>query len=210
MQCPHIKVTVLDKSVHRISQWNSEKLPIYEAGLDEIVKKRINVKLFFSTNIEEAIQEADLIFISVNTPTKTSGEGKVEPEQIKNDLIDYPYVIDTSENVIRSIKIHNNPYLAADMTQAIVICTGWDEFVNLDYEVMYDRMMKPAFIFDGCKILNDEILTSIGFQVYTIGKGCVDDRPTMDTVVVDKGDSSVSESDSTIGAIDTFAQITRV
>ncbi|CAI6364311.1 unnamed protein product [Macrosiphum euphorbiae] len=77
MQCPHIKVTVVDKSVHRISQWNSEKLPIYEAGLDNIVKKRINVNLFFSTNIEEAIQEADLIFISVDTPTKTSGEVKV-------------------------------------------------------------------------------------------------------------------------------------
>ncbi|KAF0755379.1 Uncharacterized protein FWK35_00014079 [Aphis craccivora] len=46
-------------------------------GLDDIVKKRRNVNLFFSTNIEESIQEADLIFISVNTPTKTFGVGKV-------------------------------------------------------------------------------------------------------------------------------------
>lgn len=49
----------------------------FQPGLDEIVKKQRNVNLFFSTKIEETIQEADLIFISVNTPTKTFGVGKV-------------------------------------------------------------------------------------------------------------------------------------
>lgn len=439
MQCPHIKVTVVDISAQRISQWNSEKLPIYEPGLDDIVKKRRNVNLFFSTNIEESIQEADLIFISVNTPTKTFGVGKgraadltyvencartiaqvstsdkivvekstvpvraaesilkilssnhkpnvkfqvlsnpeflsegvavenllnadrvligheetadglwafkelskvylnwipetkilrtntwsseltklaanaflaqrissinsmsviceatgadvsevakgigldsrigpkflqasvgfggscfqkdllnlvyiceclslpqvavywqqvldmnvyqksrfsnkiieslfntvtgkkitiygfsfkkdtgdtrespaihvaktlldegaklsiydpkVEPEQIKKDLT-HPYVTDNPENVIKSIEIHDNPYRASHSTHAIVICTEWDEFVNLDYEEIYKHMMKPAFIFDGRKILNHETLATIGFQVHTIGK----------------------------------------
>ncbi|XP_025422359.1 UDP-glucose 6-dehydrogenase [Sipha flava] len=439
LQCPHIKVTVVDISAHRIDQWNSEKLPIYEPGLDDIVKKQRNVNLFFSTKIEEAIDEADLIFISVNTPTKTFGVGKgraadltyvencartiaqvstsdkivvekstvpvraaesilkilsanhkpkvkfqvlsnpeflsegvavenllnadrvligheetadgllafkelsniylnwipekkilrtntwsseltklaanaflaqrissinsmsvicevtgadvsevakgigldsrigskflqasvgfggscfqkdllnlvyiceclnipqvaaywqqvldmnvyqksrfsnkiieslfntvtgkkitmfgfafkkdtgdtrespaihvaktlldegaqlniydpkVEPEQIVKDLT-HPYVTDNPEKVIKSIEIHDNPYTASHHTHAIVICTEWDIFMELDYEKIYSNMVKPAFIFDGRKILDHDKLTTIGFQVHTIGK----------------------------------------
>ena len=76
LKCPEIQVTVVDKSKERIAQWNSEKLPIYEPGLDEVVRKCRGKNLFFSTDIETAIQEADLIFISVNTPTKTFGNGR--------------------------------------------------------------------------------------------------------------------------------------
>ncbi|XP_050441893.1 UDP-glucose 6-dehydrogenase [Adelges cooleyi] len=439
LQCPHIKVTVVDISAHRIAQWNSKKLPIYEPGLDEIVQKQRNVNLFFSTDIETAIQEADLIFISVNTPTKTFGVGKgraadltyvencartiarvstnnkivvekstvpvraaesilkilsanhkpqvkfqvlsnpeflsegtavenllnadrvligheettdglqafkelskvylnwlpegrilrtntwsseltklaanaflaqrissinsmsviceatgadvgevakgigldsrigrkflqssvgfggscfqkdllnlvyicdslklpqvaaywqqvltmndyqksrfaqkiveslfdtvtnkritlfgfafkkntgdtrespaiyvaktlldegaklniydpkVEPEQIQNDLT-HPNVTDNPEAVLKSIEIHDDPYSAANKTHAIVLCTEWDEFVQYDYERIYKSMIKPAFVFDGRKILNHERLSTIGFHVHTIGR----------------------------------------
>jgi UDPglucose 6-dehydrogenase len=93
----------------------------------------------------------------------------VEPEQIQKDLT-HPYVTDNPEKVIKSIEIHNNPYTAADTTHAIVVCTEWDEFMKLDYERIYRGMMKPAFIFDGRKILNHDNLAAIGFQVHTIGK----------------------------------------
>lgn len=76
---PHIKVTVVDVNQERINAWNSENLdllPIYEPGLAEIVAKTRNVNLFFSTNVDQAIDQADMIFISVNTPTKTYGIGK--------------------------------------------------------------------------------------------------------------------------------------
>ena len=59
-----------------MQQWNSDELPIYEPGLDEVVKECRGRNLFFSTDISKAIKEADLIFISVNTPTKTFGAGK--------------------------------------------------------------------------------------------------------------------------------------
>lgn len=83
LKCPEIQVTVVDKSKERIAQWNSEKLPIYEPGLDEVVRKCRGKNLFFSTDIETAIQEADLIFISVNTPTKTFGNGKGRAADLK-------------------------------------------------------------------------------------------------------------------------------
>lgn len=76
---PEIKISVVDQNQQRIALWNSEnleELPIYEPGLAEIVKETRNKNLFFSTDIDTAISEADIIFISVNTPTKTYGKGK--------------------------------------------------------------------------------------------------------------------------------------
>ncbi|KEI40140.1 uncharacterized protein L969DRAFT_86763 [Mixia osmundae IAM 14324] len=73
--CPHVKVTIVDVNPARIAQWNSDTLPIYEPGLDEIVKSCRGRNLFFSTEIDKAILEADLIFVSVNTPTKETGVG---------------------------------------------------------------------------------------------------------------------------------------
>ena len=78
-KCPHIKVTVVDLNQDRINAWNDQDLsllPIYEPGLDAVVKEARGRNLFFSTEVDQAIDEADLIFISVNTPTKTYGVGK--------------------------------------------------------------------------------------------------------------------------------------
>ncbi len=78
-KCPHIKVTVVDLNKERIAAWNHDdvtQIPIYEPGLSEIVAKARGRNLFFSTEVDQAIQEADMIFISVNTPTKTYGLGK--------------------------------------------------------------------------------------------------------------------------------------
>ena len=74
-QCPHARVTVVDVNDARIAAWNSDALPIFEPGLDEVVKRARGRNLFFSTDIECGIREADIIFVSVNTPTKTFGEG---------------------------------------------------------------------------------------------------------------------------------------
>ena len=74
-KCPDYKVTVVDISEPRIKAWNSDQLPIFEPGLQERVEKVRGKNLFFSTNIDKEIAEADIIFVSVNTPTKTFGEG---------------------------------------------------------------------------------------------------------------------------------------
>lgn len=73
--CPHINVTVVDINQDRIDQWNSDELPIYEPGLYEIVKEARGRNLFFSTDVDKGIEENDIIFVSVNTPTKKFGHG---------------------------------------------------------------------------------------------------------------------------------------
>lgn len=78
-KCPKVKVTVVDINEQRIQLWNDpdvNNIPVYEPGLSEIVKEARGRNLFFSTEVDKAIDEADMIFISVNTPTKTYGIGK--------------------------------------------------------------------------------------------------------------------------------------
>ena len=76
--CPEYKITIVDSNKSRIDQWNGpvENLPIYEPGLKEIISTVRNKNLFFSNDIEKSINKAEIIFIAVNTPTKTKGEGK--------------------------------------------------------------------------------------------------------------------------------------
>jgi UDPglucose 6-dehydrogenase len=78
-KCPDIQVTVVDINADRIAAWNDENvenIPIYEPGLSDVVAEARGRNLFFSTDVEKAIDEAEMIFISVNTPTKTYGVGK--------------------------------------------------------------------------------------------------------------------------------------
>lgn len=76
---PHIQITVVDINQARIAAWKDadlSKLPVYEPGLDAVVAEARGRNLFFETDVDKAIEEADMIFISVNTPTKTYGKGK--------------------------------------------------------------------------------------------------------------------------------------
>src|SRR5215211_2678128 len=73
--CPEDRFVVVDINEARIAAWQSDQLPIYEPGLDEIVRQTLGKNLFFSTEINRHIAEADIIFVSVNTPTKTFGQG---------------------------------------------------------------------------------------------------------------------------------------
>ncbi len=78
-QCPNLIVTVVDSNKNRIESWNDpdlSKLPIYEPGLSEIIKQCRGKNLFFSNDVDKAILESQMIFMAVNTPTKTYGEGK--------------------------------------------------------------------------------------------------------------------------------------
>lgn len=74
-KCPEYKITVVDINEERIRGWNSDQLPIFEPGLHEIIRKTRANNLFFSIDMKKGIEEADIIFVSVNTPTKTFGYG---------------------------------------------------------------------------------------------------------------------------------------
>ena len=85
-QCPDVQVTVVDINQTRINAWNDSdlsKLPVYEPGLDAVVQRARGRNLFFSTAVDEAIAAADMVFISVNTPTKTKGLGAGQASDLR-------------------------------------------------------------------------------------------------------------------------------
>ena len=85
-RCPHIKVNVVDLNQERIKAWNSidlKKLPIYEPGLDEVIQRARGRNLFFDKDIKKAIENADMVFISVNTPTKKKGLGSGQASDLR-------------------------------------------------------------------------------------------------------------------------------
>ena len=82
-KCPDIRVTVCDPNEKRIAAWNSDTLPVYEPGLQEVVESARGKNLFFSTDVRKAIRESDIIFVSVGTPTKTYGVGAGRAADLK-------------------------------------------------------------------------------------------------------------------------------
>ena len=98
LKCPDIKINVVDISKEKIRAWNSKDLneiPVKEPGLSDIVKEVRNKNLFFSNEVEKNIDKAEMVFIAVNTPTKTSGKGKGMAADLK-------YVINSAKTIAKS------------------------------------------------------------------------------------------------------------
>lgn len=83
LKCPEYRFTVVDINEQRIKAWNSASLPIYEPGLDRVVQEVRGKNLFFSTDVDQGIRDADIIFVSVNTPTKSFGRGAGEAADLQ-------------------------------------------------------------------------------------------------------------------------------
>lgn len=126
LKSPDIQVTVVDMNAARIAAWNSAKLPIYEPGLDEVVQQARGRNLHFSTDVAGAIKAADMIFVSVNTPTKTYGVGAGRAADLR-------YI----ESVARTIAQHATgtkiivekstiPVKTADAIRSILSSNGCD------------------------------------------------------------------------------------
>ena len=84
-KCPDLNIYVVDIDIEKINLWNDKdlsSLPVYEPGLAEIVKRKRNKNLFFTNHLKKSISNADMIFISVNTPTKTEGIGAGEASDL--------------------------------------------------------------------------------------------------------------------------------
>ena len=95
---------------------------------------------------------------------------KVSSEQIHRDINPGINGNINGHDETRRFEVKKSPYEAANKAHAIVVCTEWDEFKDYDYSKIYEKMEKPAFIFDGRKILDHEKLMHIGFRVETVGK----------------------------------------
>lgn len=145
MKCPDVTVTVVDKSEQRIAQWNSDQLPIFEPGLDDVVKKCRNKNLFFSTDVDKAILESELIFICVNTPTKNYGLGKgraADLKYIEGAARQIAEVAQSSKIVVEKSTV---PVKAAESITNILKA-------NVKTGVMYTILSNPEFLAEGTAI----------------------------------------------------------
>lgn len=126
-KCPDIKVHVVDLNEDRIALWNDadvNNIPIYEPGLSDVVAEARGRNLFFSTKVDEAIAEADMIFISVNTPTKTYGMGKGQAADLKYIELAARQIarVSTSDKII--VEKSTLPVRTAEALKSILDNTG--------------------------------------------------------------------------------------
>jgi UDPglucose 6-dehydrogenase len=170
LKSPEIKVTVVDLNAARIAAWNDEdleKLPVYEPGLAEVVGQARGKNLFFSTDVDAAIAAADMIFIAVNTPTKTYGEGKGMAADLKFVELCARQIAEvaTTDKII--VEKSTLPVRTAETLQTILDSNG--------NGVHFEVLSNPEFLAEGTAI--DDLLNAdrvlIGGQQTPSGKAAI-------------------------------------
>ncbi len=154
--CPDLKVNVVDINLKRIEAWNSNdfsQLPIFEPGLEEIIKKCRGKNLFFSNKVDECIANADVIFISVNTPTKTKGIGAGFASDLK-------WIESSARQIAKFAKSHTivveKSTLPVKTAETIKFILNSSE-QNYDFSKDYDKktfsiVSNPEFLAEGTAI----------------------------------------------------------
>ena len=146
-KCPHITVTVVDINEKRIAAWNDknfDNLPIYEPGLADVVKEARGRNLFFTTEVDAAIDKADMIFISVNTPTKTYGKGKGMAADLKYIELCARQIarVSTTDKII--VEKSTLPVRTAETLTSILHNTG--------NGVHFEILSNPEFLAEGSAV----------------------------------------------------------
>ena len=146
-KCPHIKVTVVDLNAERIAAWNNtdvDAIPIYEPGLGAIVAEARDRNLFFSTDVDTAIDEAQMIFISVNTPTKTYGAGKGMAADLKYIELCARQIAKIAKNDKIVVEKSTLPVRTAEALKSILDKTG--------NGVKFQILSNPEFLAEGTAV----------------------------------------------------------
>lgn len=150
-KCPDIQVTVVDLNEQRIKDWNdpnTDNIPIYEPGLSEIVSQARGRNLFFSTDVEKAIDEAEVVFISVNTPTKTYGKGKGMAADLKYIELCARQIAKVSKTNKIVVEKSTLPVRTAEAIKSILDNTG--------NGVQFQILSNPEFLAEGTAV--DDLL----------------------------------------------------
>lgn len=144
LKCPKIEVAVVDISVSRIAAWNSDQLPIYEPGLEDVVKQCRCRNLFFSTDIEKHVAEADIVFVSVNTPTKTQGLGAGKAADLTYWESAARMIADVSKSNKIVVEKSTVPVKTAEAIEKIL--------THNSREIKYQILSNPEFLAEGTAI----------------------------------------------------------
>ncbi|MCB0173354.1 MAG: UDP-glucose 6-dehydrogenase [Anaerolineae bacterium] len=140
--CPEHRVTVVDINEDRINAWQSDNLPIYEPGLDEVVKAARGRNLFFSTDVNRHIAEADIIFVSVNTPTKTFGQGAGKAADLQYWEKTARQILEHSDRAKIVVEKSTLPVRTAAAMERILNSNG----------IKFDVLSNPEFLAEGTAI----------------------------------------------------------
>ncbi|HBO87588.1 MAG TPA: nucleotide sugar dehydrogenase [Verrucomicrobia bacterium] len=143
-KCPDIDVMVVDINADRIAAWQTDELPIYEPGLLEVVQEARGRNLFFSTDVDDAIRVADIIFVSVNTPTKTFGEGAGRASDLQYWELCARQIKDVSTSDKIIVEKSTLPVRTADAMER-VLHAG-------DNHVHFEVLSNPEFLAEGTAI----------------------------------------------------------
>tara|TARA_B100001093_G_scaffold149541_1_gene142286 strand:- start:20622 stop:22028 length:1407 start_codon:yes stop_codon:yes gene_type:complete len=171
LKCPEINIKVVDINKQKIKDWNSKdlnKLPIYESGLAEIISKTRDKNLFFSTEIANSINNADMIFMAVNTPTKIKGKGKGYAADLK-------YVEDCAKQIARHSK--SDKIVVEKSTLPVRTAKKIKEIlIANNKKVNFEVISNPEFLAEGTAIndlfKSDRVL--VGGDDTESGKNAVD------------------------------------
>ena len=143
-RCPEHRITVVDINAERIAAWQSEQLPIYEPGLSEIVFSVRDKNLFFSTEIDRHIAAADIIYVSVNTPTKTFGQGA-------GKAADLQYWEKTARQIVRNSS--NSKIVVEKSTLPVRTAEAMERILDSGgREVRFDVVSNPEFLAEGTAV----------------------------------------------------------
>jgi UDPglucose 6-dehydrogenase len=142
--CPQHRVVTVDINAEKIAAWQSDRLPIYEPGLKEIVLSTRGKNLFFSTDIGHHIAEADIIFVSVNTPTKTFGQGA-------GKTADLQYWEKTARQIL---EYSSSPKVVVEKsTVPVRTAEAMERILNSnDKGLCFDVISNPEFLAEGTAI----------------------------------------------------------
>lgn len=143
-KCEDIQVTVVDVNEKRIAAWNSDELPVFEPGLDEVVKHARGKNLFFTTEVDDAIREADIIFISVNTPTKTYGVGAGKAADLKYIELCARQIAQVSESDKIVVEKSTLPVRTAESVRRILEGAG--------KSIKFQVLSNPEFLAEGTAV----------------------------------------------------------
>lgn len=175
-KCPEIQVNVVDINKQRIAEWNDENLdnlPIYEPGLKNVVAEARGRNLFFSTDIEKAIDEAEMVFISVNTPTKTYGKGKGMAADLKYIELCARQIAKVAKTDKIVVEKSTLPVRTAEALRSILDNTG--------NGVKFQILSNPEFLAEGTAIddLHNADRVLIGGEQTPEGKEAIDALTTI-------------------------------
>lgn len=142
--CPNIKVTVADISQRQVDRWNSASLPIYEPGLEEIILATRGKNLFFTTDRDQAVKDAEMIFVSVNTPTKMHGLGAGRAANLKNWELAARHISQVAESPKIVIEKSTLPVKTAQSMK--------DVLDSNERGIKFEVLSNPEFLAEGTAI----------------------------------------------------------